>query len=255
MGRGPGWTADETATLFRLLARNATWTEIATAVGRSVASCKNKLAHPSRHPRGSVEIAEVIKLREIKRPRWSPETEAELIRLREVEGLTWLDIDTHFGREHGACSHKYHKLKQGAVSQAEASEPAARVINPHWTEADMTLAEARWRELFVDASDALTDHAQRHRVCEVIGAELKRTATAVASRLRTHGASFGLHAASKPIVPRAEVISGAMLEARARWAAQARQDPCARLMGDPPPGYSALDQRRQACTGAPRDSR
>ena len=38
MGRGPGWTETETATLFRMLARNATWDEIAAAVGRTVAS-------------------------------------------------------------------------------------------------------------------------------------------------------------------------------------------------------------------------
>jgi len=254
MGRGPGWTADETATLFRLLARNATWSEIASAVGRTVASCKNKLAQPSRHPQGSVEIAEVIKLREIKRPRWSPETEAELIRLREVERLTWLDIDAHFGREHGTCSDKYHKLKQGAVSEAEASEPAARVINPHWTTENMTIAETRWRELFINVHGENPWRSVRYPVFEIIGREIGRTASAVESRLRTHGPTFGRTPSRGPIVKVVQA-SATMTEARARWAAQARQDPCARLMGDPPPGYSALDQRRQACTGAPRDSR
>jgi len=250
MARGPVWTEEQTATLFRMLARNATWNEIADAVGRTVASCKNKVTHPSRCKRPSAEIATAIKLRQVNRPRWTPETEAELIRLREVEKLCWLDIDSHFGRMHGTCSHKYNRLRPNAGNgeSGETAPPAERQ-NPPWSEADMTLAQARWRELFTENGGGT--HADRRRVCEVIGTELDRTPTAVASRLRTHGASFGLHAASKPL-PQPVEISQAMRDAEARSYAWAQRSLTACFFGDPAPGYSALDQRRQTCTGEPQ---
>lgn len=248
MGRGPGWTAEETATLLRMIKRNAGWNEIADAVGRSVASCKNKLSHPSRYKRPSADVEDAIRRRGTKRSRWTPETEAELIRLREVEKLSWLDIDGHFGRMHGACSDKYSKLKQDAGNaEACATSPPAERQTPPWSEADMTLAQARWRELFVDAGRGT--HADRGRVCEAIGAAIDRTATVVASRLRTHGVSFGLHAASKPL-PQPVEISQAMIDREARKRAEARRSLTARFFGDPAPGYSALDERRQQCSSS-----
>ena len=51
-------------------------------------------------------------------------------------------------------------------------------------------------------------------------------------------------------VPAVVVNPDAILEARARYAARLRQDPCASLLGDPPPGYSALDTRRQQCSSS-----
>jgi hypothetical protein len=253
MGRGLAWTTDQFATLVRLRAGGTPLSEIAAATGRTVESCRNKLSHPSRHPDGpaAVELAELRQIGTVDYRRWTAEKEAELIRMREVESLSWYLLDSHFGREHGSCRKKYNDLKRGTrPAQAVKVEPPPTAIHPQWTEADMTLAQARWYELFVDAAHP------RHRVCEIMGTELKRTATAVASRLRTHGASFGLHVASKPIAERRdEAVSQAIIEREARKAAEARRSITANFFGDPPPGYSALDQRRQACTGAPRDSR
>jgi hypothetical protein len=195
------------------------------------------------------------KTRPITRPRWTAETEAELIRLREVEGLSWYLLDSHFGREHGASSKKYRKLKPGVVCRESQPKSVTELDHSRWTDADMTLAEQRWRDLFVNVYGESASRHDRYPVFEIIGRELKRTASAVENRLRLYGASFGLTTASKPLVPKVAEVSQAEIEARARYAAQLRQSPCARLMGDPPPGYSALDQRRQACTGAPRDSR
>ena len=252
MGRGLAWTADQFATLVRMRASGADLSEIAAATGRSVESCRNKLTHPSRHPSGSaaLELAELRRIGTEDYRRWTPETEAELIQLRDVEGLSWYLLDSHFGRTHGSCRHKYDELTRGTEpAPAAKDEPSpARIIHPHWTEADMTLAQARWRELFVDANGA---SPSRHRICEIIGTELKRTATAVASRLRTHGASFGLHAASKPVAERhAETVSQAMIEREARKAAEGRRSITGSFFGDPAPGYSALDQRRQQCSSS-----
>lgn len=54
-------------------------------------------------------------------------------------------------------------------------------------------------------------------------------------------------------VPLVVVAPDAIIEARRRFAARLRQDPISLLLGEPPPGFSALDdyKRRQACTGAP----
>lgn len=250
MTRGLGWTADQKATLVRMCQQNADWKDIAAAVGRTVASCKNKLSHPSRftdRPSGLV--------RDVVRPRWTAATKAELIRLRDVEKLNWVDIDTHFGRMHGACSHMYNRLMGGVARDgdgppAELKLPAA--IKPAWTEDDMKLAETCWREWFVDVWGLGAPRHERALIFARIGAEVNRSAGAVEERLRHYGASFGLRPASTPL-SQPIVISQAMIDARELHAARLRQNPCAALLGDPPPGHSELDKRRQACTGAPPD--
>lgn len=235
MGRGRGWTADEIAEMASLRARKAGWEEIATATGHSIEACKNRAAHRNA------------------RKRWSADDEAKLIRLREVDRLSWYEIDSHFGREHGSCSHKYAALKDGAPPPAKP-KPADKIVHPHWSEADMALAQAHWRALFVDVYGGSAPRDARRLVFESIGAALQRTPTAVENRLRLYGASFGLNPASKPLERPVEV-SQAMIERDARKRAEACRSITANFFGDPPPGYSALDQRRQACTGAPRDNR
>jgi hypothetical protein len=254
MGRGPGWTAYQTATLLRLYARGAKWNDIEAATGRSVASCKNKISHPGRLPEGSKQ-ATAIRSRDVTRPRWTPEKEAELIHKRDVERLNWIDIDGHFGRAHGSSSHKYHKIKQGAVSDdprqdlPPGSKPGPKAA---WTQSDMTLAQSRWHELFVNVYGESAPRHERFQIFESIGRELKRSGHAVEHRMRIYGASFGLNPASKPLATPVE-ISQAMVEREARRRAEAYRSITASFFGDPAPGYSALDQRRQQCTGAPRD--
>jgi hypothetical protein len=250
MGRGTAWTTDQFATLVRMRASGADLSQIAATTGRTVESCRNKLSHPSRHPCGeaTLELAELRRIGSVDYQRWTIEKEAELIALREVEGLSWYLIDSHFGRTHGSCRQKYNEMKDIEPGQAKIgapkgdnAEPAAKApLNPHWTEADMTLARARWRELYVDAA-----HAQRNLICDIIGTELARTGGAVASRLRTHGASFGLLAASKPVERREEAVSQAMIEASARKAAAERRSITATFFNDPPVGYSMLDKLRE----------
>jgi hypothetical protein len=252
MGRGSGWTARETAILLRLYARNATWSQIEAATGRSVASCKNKISHPGRLPEGAKQTR-AKRLSDVIRPRWTPETEAELLQLRDVEHLNWIDIDGHFGRMHGACSHKYQKLKAAMGENiTENPQATAFVMRPQWTNADMEHAQARWRELFVDVYGVSAPRHERFLIFEQIGRELQRSGPAVENRLRVYGASFGLNPASKPISTPVET-SQAMIDRDIRKRAEAHRSITASFFGDPPPGYSALDERRQQCTGAPRD--
>jgi hypothetical protein len=254
MGRGPGWTAYQTATLLRLYARGAKWNVIAEETGRTIASCKNKISHPCRLPEGS-RHATAIRSRDVTRPRWTPEKKVELIRLRDVERLNWIDIDGHFGRTHGASSHMYSKLKQGIVSDDRCGDlPPGSKPGPKaaWTESDMTLAQARWHELFVNVYGESAPRHERFRIFESIGRELKRSGHAVEHRMRIYGASFGLNPASKPMATPIE-ISQAMVDRDTRRRAENRRSITASFFGDPAPGYSALDQRRQQCTGAPRD--
>jgi hypothetical protein len=255
MGRGLAWTTDQFATLVRMRASGADYREIAAAVGRSVESCKNKLTHPSRHPDGAadLELAELRRVSNIDCQLWSTDAEAELIRLREVDGLSWYLLDSHFGRGHGSCRHKYRELAKIGRPKADKPElPPSPIITPRWTDADMTLAQTRWRELFVDVYGVSAPRHERFLIFEQIGRELQRSGPAVENRLRIHGASFGLSAASKPLALPVE-ISQAMVEREARKRAEAHRSITASFFGDPPPGYSALDQRRQQCTGAPRD--
>lgn len=188
-------------------------------------------------------------------PLWTAEADAKLLQMRDVDRLTWSDIDGHFRREHGSSSQRYKKLRQGTVRQPPSLPKKAEGLRrPRWTEAEMAIAQARWREMFMDVYGEHASPSQRQLIFDIIGRELKRTPTAIEWRMRDFGASFGLNPESKPLAAPVE-ISQAMIEREARRAAENRRSVTATFFGDPPPGYSALDQRRQSCTGAPRDSR
>lgn len=148
MSRGPYWTTDQIAVLLRMRERNAPWSEISDAIGRPVSSCKDKLAHPGSLTPAVAAKLKQIQVRDVVRPRWTAETEAELLRLRDVEHLSWIEIDGHFGRMHGSCAHKYKNLKANTSSDdssppREKKPPSIKVV---WTTADMKLAETLWRE-------------------------------------------------------------------------------------------------------------
>jgi hypothetical protein len=231
MGRGPHWTDQQIAELAWLVKKETDWNEIARRLGRTVDSCKNKAAHSNLG----------------RRRRWTSDDEARLLHLRDVEHRSWHEIDNLLGRAHGSASHKYNQLVSGAPAKPARAKaepkPPKQHPHPHWTTEDMALADARWRELFVNVYGKHASPQQRWQVLEVIGRALDRTPSAVENRLRLYGASFGLNAASKPLTQPAEVTE-AMRERAVRLAAQLRQDPVSRLLGDPPPGYSALDQAR-----------
>jgi hypothetical protein len=72
----------------------------------------------------------------------------------------------------------------------------------------------------------------------MIAAAIGRTETAVKMRWRDFGAGFSANTRpadrTKPFVPSAESVR--LADARAR------QDAVSALLGDPPPGFSALEQ-------------
>jgi hypothetical protein len=192
------------------------------------------------------------------RRRWTAEEETELVRLRDDEGWLFPKIDRRFNRVRGSSHSKYAELKAGIVrlqpGTRELARPkpkaaSSRLAQP-WSADHMARAETLWRDLFINVHGEDPSRALQYPVFEIIGREIGRTASAIESRLRSHGPTFSINPSRGPVARQDTEALQALVDARARYAARIRQNPCAILMGDPPPGYSALDQRRQQCSGS-----
>ena len=177
--------------------------------------------------------------------RWTKEEEAEVVRLREQTGMTWSQIGEKLARTGDAVESKYLEIKKGIVRDRPIGRPKAKkpseFMHPPWSEDDMAYAQRRWQELFVEVFGERAPVEERKRIFTTIGHELNRTGPAVENRLRVYGASFGLKWGSVPLTSQIadEIVLAA---ARPRLEAYARQDPISRMLGDPPPGWSALDR-------------
>jgi hypothetical protein len=192
------------------------------------------------------------------RRRWTDHEASDLVRLRDVDGWPWHKIDRRFNRVKGASQAKYAELKAGVVrNQPGMREPKppkpksehARLLPP-WSTDDMARAAEMWRDLFVAVHGEDPSRSVRYPVFEIIGRAVGRTASAIESRMRTHGPSFAVTPSRGPIEREAAAVMQAMIEREARKRAEARRSITARVFGDPPPGYSALDQRMQQCSGS-----
>lgn len=113
-----------------------------------------------------------------------------------------------------------------------------------WTRQDMGIAASLWQDRVVDRyGDDAPAHVKA-TVYNAIAIRLNRSDSAVRTRMKELGPSFGLNARVLNEAPGA-----AELERLARARAAAQMSLTASVFGDPPPGYSALDKRTQARPG------
>jgi len=123
------------------------------------------------------------------------------------------------------------------------SQPNPNNLNqPRWSSEECAKAAKLWQSLFVDIyGDDEGPRGARPRVLQRIAIEIGRSAYAVENRLNYYGASFG---AGRWKVNGASAQT--LAERDARKEAEARRSITSFVFGDPPPGYSALDRRREA---------
>lgn len=108
-----------------------------------------------------------------------------------------------------------------------------------WSSDEMRMAADMYQAMFLDQYGEDGPEHARLRVLRFIGARIGRTAYAVESRCNVWGANFGLKA------ERGRRLSTEAERKRVAYlAALDQRDPVAMILGDPPPGYSALDRRR-----------
>lgn len=165
------WTVEQKNLLEQLRADNVDWPEVARQCGHTIGSCRTTLSNiqTRRAARAQDPLA---KPKKPCRP-WTEADVALLVRLREVDGLTYRAIDARMQRpQDGACV-KYESLRR-PTGPVHPSDAGGRIHLSAQQQADLT----------------------------------------------------------------------------ARKQAENRQSPLSRLLGEPPPGYSALDRRNQ--DGAPR---
>lgn len=110
----------------------------------------------------------------------------------------------------------------------------------HWSDAELATAAQLYQDRFVDIYGEEGPGVQRRRVMRLIAETLDRSLLSVITRFQMYGASFGRG------VARGQNASAGVLAARERRRlAEAQRDLTACVFGDPPPGFSALDRKRQ----------
>lgn len=111
-----------------------------------------------------------------------------------------------------------------------------------WSQSEASTAAAIWDREIADHFDV--GKAPAHRVKQAVQAiadALDRSYENVVIRYQHYGPGFGAMRERGSIV-----AASAAAERDRRREASFRQDLTASVFGDPPPGFSALDQRRQA---------
>lgn len=224
--RGSGWNDDDKRKLKDLRKQGMPWDKVFAQFPDRTPKSIHACFHRVNNDTGL----------QIYRRRWSFSEIAQLKRLVEVEHVPFLKIDTILKRSRGASFMKYQALQNPPT----ASKPPA-TIQPPWTDADMIRATELWQQLFLDVHDADAPREAKHAVIEAIATELGRTTVAVQRRMEIHGAHFGLS-----LWRYSETAKKALAEREARQQGYYRRSLTATLLGDPPVGYSALDERQQA---------
>lgn len=114
------WTPDEDARLLQLKARRVPHKDIAEAMGRSIKACSIRVAKLNEFERDRAAGIEP------RQPRgFTDEEIADLLRMREVDRLSFPQIDAALGRRHGVCKAKYQQLRDGGSLLVER-----RLIEP-----------------------------------------------------------------------------------------------------------------------------
>ncbi|WP_257164668.1 hypothetical protein [Bradyrhizobium sp. SRS-191] len=115
----------------------------------------------------------------------------------------------------------------------------SKLITGPWTAHEMGRAASIWQDTVADVhGDDPPGHVVQ-AAYKRIGIALNRGASSVQSRHRAEGPGFGINARTRNAAPGA-----AELQRQARERALAQQSLIGRIMGDPSPGYSALDRGR-----------
>lgn len=156
---------------------------------------------------------------ELRRDSWTPEMDARLLHLRNVEGWKWAAISADIGRSRTACHAHYIKI----------TEPDDRVYlyRRTWSVAD----DDRLYRLKFDEKRTVREIALiMKRSVPSIDAKLERMRNG--SRRKTH-----FEPAQRLTVPQR------CLDDRDRRYATSHQDLTGAFFGDPLPGFSALDCR------------
>lgn len=120
----------------------------------------------------------------------------------------------------------------------------------YWRTDEIAMAAMLYR------ANARVGRGAQARICRDIAAAIGRTTNQVRMRLHLHGPTFSgpaIKRASRP-VPQIErrtasswnASADAVADCARRNEAAARRTLTASILGDPPPGYSALDRSRRA---------
>lgn len=167
--------------------------------------------------------------------RWTEERERSLIHMREVEGLTWPMISMRLHVCADSCSAKYRQLRPEAAPK--------RGVN----------GRKRWREQEIQTLVYMRE-TQKKDWPEIAKA-LDRTAGACSVFYSNHKTGQRWRrdidrknrAARLQLEPLtlAKAPPDLLEEREARNAAAHNRTLTASVFGDPPPGFSALDKKRQ----------
>lgn len=124
------WTEEDDNRLEKLRKEGRSWRSIGDRLDRSEASCSARMVF-LRRQRGETMRSRLP---------WTDEDVAEVIRLREVENLSWSEIDRRMKRPRGCSATKYDSLRRKiptprpkppqAAHQAPASLTAAILGDP-----------------------------------------------------------------------------------------------------------------------------
>ncbi len=136
--------------------------------------------------------------------------------------------------------HRALSQKMGPKLQP-ASDPRAE----RWSAQEIEIAANIWAKEVTDLyGDDEPPRGLKERVIHDIAAKLGRKFWSVEARLRLQGSSFGVPEAIARARSSERAPSKLFIERAARDAARRNQDITGALFGDPPPGFSALDRRR-----------
>lgn len=117
----------------------------------------------------------------------------------------------------------------------------------HWTAHDIETAAAMWRTMLTEpAQRGESVRGKQKTVCNQIGKVLGRTGNAVHARFADCGPRFMVRTPSCGATDDKKLDRDTQIQRDALAHARERQSPLSAMLGDPPPGFSALDQRRQS---------
>lgn len=165
--------------------------------------------------------------------------------------LTGEEIAERFGVTRHAAAVKLIKLRTApAPKPTPPAAPKPTAAPKQWTQEQAATAAQIWQDHFVDiygdGDHKTAPQGATTRVYKKIAIAIGRDFQSVWGRYHHFGPGFGANG------PRTygKASAHALSAMAARKEAENRQTPIARLMGEPPPGYSALDLRKQQ--SAPR---
>jgi hypothetical protein len=184
--------------------------------------------------------------------KWTPAQIGMMFEMRaQTPPAQWTTIGETLGRSFELCQHKFYKERhvrrqrgEEVVAIKKEGPPAPRrsPSTTAWSEDEKALAADLWRALITDIyEDEEAPVAVRRTAMIQISAEIGRSYASVIARRINFGTTFGAGLLGPRRIP-----EKSMAERDRRTLARSQRDLTAQFFGDPPPGYSALDQRRNS---------